>query len=183
MFTDHTLESAPAASRRFMQGTADHLGYLPAATRRWAASPHLLEGFGKLNVLFETTTLDPLAREVVILTVATRNACHLCVAMHTAKLTKLGAAEELISALRERRPLADERLDAVRVLTLRILDTAGAVDDTALQAFFAHGYTRQHALEIVLGIGTYTMSTLANALVQAPVDEQLEPYAWYRHAA
>ena len=58
--------------------------------------------------------------------------------------------------------LADERLDAIRVFTLRVLDTAGDVGDEALRAFLASGYTSQNALEVVLGIGTYTMSALAN---------------------
>lgn len=182
-FVAHTVESAPTASRRFMQATAQHLGYLPSATARWAASPHLLEGFLKLSALFEATALDPLAREVVILTIATRNGCHVCVAMHTARLTGLNAGADVISALREQRPLDDERLEAVRVFTLDVLASAGDVSNDAIQAFLAHGYTSQNALEIVLGIGAYTMSTLANRLVRAPLDQQLKPHAWGEHAA
>ena len=90
-FPEYTIASAPAGSRRFMAATQNHLGYLPAATARWAASPHLLEGFAKLNAIFENGTLDPVAREVVVMTIATRNGCHVCVAMHTARLTALGA--------------------------------------------------------------------------------------------
>lgn len=182
-FVDHTLESAPAASRGLMEAVSRRLGYLPAPVGRLATAPQLLDGFLKLSGLFETTTLDPLAREVVILTVATRNACHVCVAMHTGKLAALDADAELTSALRERRPLADERLEAVRVFTIEVLNRAGAVGPDALDAFLAHGYTPRNALEVVLGIGAYTMSTLANRLVDAPLDEQLEPYAWHEHAA
>jgi len=80
-------------------------------------------------------------------------------------------------------PLADERLDAVRVFTLRVLDTAGDVGDQALRAFLTHGYTSQNALEVVLGIGTYTMSTLANRLTGAPVDDQLSAFAWHHKSA
>jgi AhpD family alkylhydroperoxidase len=177
-FPEHTVESAPSGSRRFMVATQNHLGYLPAATARWAASPHLLEGFGKLNAIFEDGTLNPVAREVVVMTIATRNGCHICVAMHTARLTALGAPADVIASLRESAALADQRLEAIRVFTLRVLDTAGDVGDDALQAFLASGYTRQNALEVVLGIGTYTMSTLANRLTGAPVDDQLSAFAW-----
>jgi AhpD family alkylhydroperoxidase len=176
-FTDHTIESAPPASRRSMTATSNHLGYLPSATARWAASPQLLDGFGKLSGLFESCTLDPVAREVVVMTIATRNGCHLCVAMHTARLTALGADAELIATLRSAGPVADERLAAIRSFTLRVLDTAGQVGDEAMHAFLASGYTTQNALEVVLGIGTYTMSTLANRLTDAPVDEQLSAFA------
>jgi AhpD family alkylhydroperoxidase len=172
-FPEYTVESAPAGSRRFMIATQNHLGYLPAATARWAASPQLLEGFGRMSAIFEHSTLEPVAREVVIMTVATRNGCHVCVAMHTARLTALGAPADVIASLREAAPLADQRLEAVRVFTLRVLDTAGDVGDDALRALLAAGYTSQNALEVVVGIGTYTMSTLANRLTGAPVDEAL----------
>ncbi|WP_431046258.1 carboxymuconolactone decarboxylase family protein [Streptomyces sp. P1-3] len=177
-FTDHTPDSAPAASRRLMEATAQRLGYLPAPVGRLAASPHLLDGFLKLSGLFEATTLSPVEREVVILTIATRNACHVCVAMHTAKLQAMDAHPDLVAALRAREPLDDARLEAIRVFALDVLATAGAVPDAALEAFLAHGYTVQNALEVVLGIGTYTMSTLANRLTGAPLDEQLRPFAW-----
>ena len=83
-----------------MTATRDHLGYLPAAMARMAASPQLLDGFGKLTAIFDRSALDPVAREVVIMTVATRNGCHICVAMHTARLTALGASPDLIAGLR-----------------------------------------------------------------------------------
>jgi AhpD family alkylhydroperoxidase len=182
-FTEHTIESAPAAARRFMTATRDHLGYLPAGMARMAASPQLTDGFLKLSAIFENTTLEPAAREVVIMTVATRNRCHICVAMHTARLTALGADPDVIAALRDAGPLPDDRLDAIRVFTLRVLDTTGDVGDQALRDFLARGYTSQNALEVVLGVGTYTMSTLANRLTGAPVDDQLAAYAWHPTAA
>src|ERR1700691_5726456 len=176
-FTEYTIESAPAAARRAMAATEKHLGYLPAALARMAASPHLLDGFLKLSAIFETSTLDPVAREALIMTIATRNGCHICVAMHTGRLTALGADADTIAALRNAGSLADPTLEAIRVFTLQVLDSAGDVGDEALRAFLASGYTRQNALEVVLGIGTYTMSTLANRLTGAPVDDQLSAFA------
>ncbi|KAA5836903.1 carboxymuconolactone decarboxylase family protein [Saccharopolyspora hirsuta] len=161
-----------------MRATADRLGYLPAPVARLAESPHLLDGFLKLSAMFEATTLDPLAREVVIMAIATRNGCHVCVAMHSAKLAGLNASPELIAALRDQRPLDDQRLEAIRIFALQLVEHAGAVETQDLQAFLAHGFTKQNALEVVLGIGAYTTSTLANRLVDAPLDEQLEPFAW-----
>jgi AhpD family alkylhydroperoxidase len=160
-----------------MEATTKHLGYLPAGVARLASSPQLLDGFLKLSGLFETTTLDPIAREVLIMTIATRNDCHVCVAMHTAKLTSLDANSDLITALRGSQPLDNERLEAIRVFTLEVIASAGAVSANSLQAFMAQGYTSQNALEVVLGIGTYTMSTLANRMTHAPLDEQLKPFA------
>ncbi|MFD4021912.1 carboxymuconolactone decarboxylase family protein [Streptomyces sp. NPDC058576] len=178
-FADLTPETAPPASRRAMEAVTERLGHLPAAVARLAASPHAVDGFLKISAVFEACTLDPLSREVLIMTVATRNDCHVCVAMHTAKLTALGADPALIAALRDRTepPLPDERLEALRRFTLEVLASAGAVEDAVLRDFLAYGYTEQNALEVVLGIGAYTLSTLANRLTGAPVDAPLAAFA------
>ena len=176
-FPDHTQDSAPEASRRLMTQTTTRLGYLPAAVARMAESPELLSGFLTASGLFERTTLDPVAREVLIMTMATRNGCHLCVAMHTARLSGLGASEDLISALRAGESLADPPLEAMRSFTLAVLAAAGAVSHADLQRFLDAGYSRQNALEVVLGIGAYTISTFANRMTGAPVDAPLAQFA------
>lgn len=178
MFVDHTTETAPEAARRTLAATVKRFGHLPAAVARLAEAPLLLDGFLKLSAMFENTSLDPLARETLIMTIATRNACHVCVAMHTARLRQLDADPALVAALREDGPLPDERLQAVRDFTRSVLDTAGAVPDAALAAFTGAGFTARQALEVVLGIGTYSMSTIANKLTRAPLDEPMTPFAW-----
>ncbi|MFF9016312.1 carboxymuconolactone decarboxylase family protein [Streptomyces sp. NPDC014870] len=155
MFVDHTLESAPAASRPSMERVAGAWGRLPQAVARMAESPHALDGFLRLSAMFEDTNLDPHARETVVLTVAVRNQCHLCIRLHEAKLAALGPDPE------------PERLEAIRRFTHQILAAAGAVSDEDLEEFFGWGYTRQNALEVVLGIGAYTLSTFANRLTRS----------------
>jgi AhpD family alkylhydroperoxidase len=177
VFTEHTAESAPAASRQAMAAVAAKQGYLPAAVGLLAESPETLNGFLRLLAIFDQCTLDPVAREVVTMTVAVRNGCHLCFAMHSARLAALGADPGLREELRAAGPLGDPRLDAVRVFTLRALATTGDVGEQALGEFLGHGFTRRNALEVMLGIGTYTLSTFANRLVAAPVDEELKAYA------
>jgi AhpD family alkylhydroperoxidase len=160
-----------------MTAVVGEQGFLPAAVGLLAESPETLEGFLRMSAAFDRCTLEPLAREVVIMTVAVRNGCHLCIAMHTARLAALTADPGVAGALRSGSQLADPRLGAVRTFTLRVLDTAGDVGDQALEEFLSHGFTRRNALEVVFGIGTYTLSTLANRLTGAPVDEQLRAFA------
>jgi AhpD family alkylhydroperoxidase len=177
MFTRHTIESAPAASRRPMTAVMAKQGYLPAAVGLLAESPEVLDGFLRLSAAFDGCTLDPVAREVVIMTVVVRNGCRLCAAMHTARLAALGADPDLTAALRSGAPLGEGRLEAVRAFTVRVIDTAGEPGEQAMAEFFGHGFTRRNALEVVLGIGAYTLATLANRLTGAPVDEELRAFA------
>ncbi|MFC8722022.1 carboxymuconolactone decarboxylase family protein [Kitasatospora sp. NPDC057198] len=176
-FPDLTPDTAPPAARRQLEQVTRHLGYLPAAAARLAHAPQLLDGFLKLTAMFDATELDPVVRETVVLTIATRNGCHVCVAMHTGILTRLAADPALIAALRAQQPLPDARLEAVRVFVHSVLDHTGAVPEPDLAAFLAHGFTPRNALEIVLGIGAYTLSTFANRLTDAPLDPRLAPYA------
>ncbi|MGN9916136.1 carboxymuconolactone decarboxylase family protein [Micromonospora palomenae] len=178
VFTAHTAETAPAAARPTMAGVQRRLGHLPEAVARMAESPELLKGFLTANATFESTDLDPVEREVVVLTVATRNECHVCVAMHTATLTRHGADPALTAALRTGAPLADPRLDALRRFTVAVLDHRGAVPQGELDAFLAAGWRPRHALDVVLGVGTYTISTFANRLTDAPLDLALAGHAW-----
>ena len=177
MFTRHTIESAPAAARRSMTAVTAKQGFLPVAVGLLAESPEALDSFLRLTGTFEGCTLDPLAREVVVMTVAVRNGCHLCVAMHTGRLAALGADLDLVAALRSGAPLDDPRLEAVRAFTVRVIETAGEPGEESMADFFGHGFTRRNALEVVLGIATYTLSTLANRLTGAPVDEELRAFA------
>jgi AhpD family alkylhydroperoxidase len=181
LFPVHSVDTAPQAARRTMGAVEKRFGFLPGSVARLAESPELLDGFLRLSGMFEASTLDPMAREVLIMTMATRNGCHLCVAMHTGKLREHGADEAMIGALQAGEPLADPRFEALRVFVLEVLATAGDVPDDAVRSLLGHGYTLRNALEVVLGIGAYTMSTFANRLTSAPLDEpfarHLEPLA------
>ncbi|HEY3472877.1 MAG TPA: carboxymuconolactone decarboxylase family protein [Amycolatopsis sp.] len=179
MFPDHTPESAPPAARPTMAATAKKFGHVPAAVARMATSPELLNGFLKLNSIFEATTLTALERETLVMTVAARNGCHICVAMHTASLHGLSAAPELVAALRAQAALPSPRLEALRTFVLTVMDTTGEVPPEALAAFTAAGFTARNALEVVLGIGTYTLSTYANRLIEAPLDDAFAEHAWH----
>lgn len=182
MFPDHTPESAPPAARPAIAATAKKFGRVPSAVARLATSPELLNGFLKLSAIFESTTLPALDREVLIMTVAARNDCHLCVAMHTASLRGLSASPELVAALRAQSPLPSPRLEALRRFVLTVMDTTGDVPSDALTAFTGAGYTARNALEVVLGIGTYTLSTFANRLTAAPLDDAFADHAWHATA-
>jgi AhpD family alkylhydroperoxidase len=174
-FRDHTVDTAPAAARPILAATRDQAGFVPIAMARQAEAPLVLSAFARLHAMFESSSLAPLEREVVAFAVAHEVGCELCVAFHSMLLS--GGDATLLADLRAARPLADARLEAVRRFTLAVLASHGAASDPDLAAFHAAGLTNQHALEIVLGVATYQLSTYANRLVRAPVDPALAAFA------
>ena len=58
-----------------------------------------------------------------------------------------------------------------------VVAARGDVPDDERAAFAAAGFGPAHALDVVLGVATYTLSTYANRLVRAPVDDELRSAA------
>jgi len=100
------------------------------------------------------------------------------VAAHTAGLKSAGLADDQIEALREGRPLADNRLRALRALTTAIVDRRGRVSEVELQQFLNAGFTQEQVLEVLVGIAMKTLSNYTNHIAETPLDTQLQPFAW-----
>jgi len=166
-FPDHTVDSAPEAARPTLQKLQQRFSGLPPAVARMSTSPELLDAFLTANSYFERSSLDALTRETLVMTVAVRNDCHVCIEMHTAALRRLDAEPELIDALRAGRPVDNPKLAALQAFTRAVIDTAGAVTDAQLAAFTAQGFGPRQALDVVLGVGTYTLSTFGNRMTRA----------------
>lgn len=176
-FPPHLPGSAPAKSRPLMEASRKQLGFLPDAVARLAESPLTLASLFQGFATFKSTSLSPLEQEVVVMTVARENDCHLCVAMHSAQLSSMEAPAGLLEALRSGAPLHDERPEALAAFTRSVLHRKGAASQETLERFLAVGFTRAQALEVVLGVSAYTLSTYANRLVGAQVDPPLAPFA------
>lgn len=162
--------TAPEAARPALAAARQAFGMLPSPLRRYALSPTFLAASQGALAAFEGTSLAHLEREVVALTVVNRNDCHYCRALHRGLLRRMGVDAPLREALVANDPLDDPRLEALRRFTLAVLDSAGDVADDAWATFLAAGFDRAQALEVVLGVGAYTMTTLANRLTQSPLE-------------
>jgi AhpD family alkylhydroperoxidase len=179
-FLDHTAETAPEAVRPALRGTIAKLGFLPSAMARMAESPAVVGAFGRALATWEACSLTHLQREVVTLTIAHEVGCEVCVAMHSSLVDRTIGDAPLLAALRAQTPLVDGRLETLRTFTLAVLREKGAVEPATLEGFLEAGFTREQALDVVLGVATYTLSTFANRLTRAPLDAELAAYAWER---
>jgi len=177
-FPHHTLADASGPARALIAGSERMFGFLPSPVARLATQPAVATAFTQMNAAFEKTSLGSLEREVVIMTIARENRCHYCVAMHSALLARDAAHAAVLAALRDGTPLPDARLDALARFVRALLAGRGDVSDDAWRDFIAAGFDHAAALEVVLGVATYTLSTFANRLTQAPLDPPFEPFRW-----
>lgn len=176
-------DTAPAAAQGMLAASQRQFGFVPSPVAKAAHAPvlleHLLAGFRA----FDRTSLAPREREVIAMTVAFEHGCHYCMAMHSALQAGAPEARPIVDALRAGTTLPDARLEALRAFALAVLRERGRVAPPVWAALEAAGYTEQHALEIVLGVGVYALSTLVNIATGSELDPPFAPFAWERPTA
>lgn len=177
-FPNHTVETAPEESRNWLQAMIQRFGFVPSAGAKMAESPRLLDTFMRANIAFDTTQFTFIERKVIALVIAREYHCRYTVALHSALLAKGQAPAAIITALRDGTPLPNTRLEALRGFTLAVLRGRGVVPPDVANSFSAAGYTSEQALEVVLGLGVFTMSTLANRLTGVVVDPPFQQFRW-----
>jgi uncharacterized peroxidase-related enzyme len=177
-FPDYTAETAPAGARAALQKAGQQFGFVPSPLARMAAAPATIDAFERLNAMWTRASLTPIERETVVLSLAVHNGCAYCVAMHSAVLARTPEHAALVEHLRRGEAPTDARLAALSRFTRSALVHAGEVDDAARAAFIAAGYSSEQALEIMLGIATYTLSTFINRLTAAPLDAAFSAFEW-----
>ncbi len=178
-FTFHSVESAPPVSRPLLQGAKDQLGFVPSLYAGLAESPAALAGYFDLSDRFAKSSLSPTEQQVVALAVSVANGCRFCVAAHSTiarHMVKVDGA--VVDALRQRRPIADARLQALRRFAESVVREQGRVLGPTLDGFLAAGFDRQQVLDVLLGVAMKTLSNYSNHVLQTPVDEAFEAERW-----
>jgi AhpD family alkylhydroperoxidase len=162
-----------------LAASEQQFGFLPSPVAKAAGSPvllkYLLGGFGA----FDQTSLAPLEREVIAMTVAFEQECHYCMAMHSAMLAQPEHAS-LVQALRAGVAVADPRLEALRLFTQTMVRQRGRISAALWSGLARAGFTEAQALEIVLGVGVYLLSTLTNVVTEVELDAPFAAFHWER---
>jgi AhpD family alkylhydroperoxidase len=178
-FAALTVESASDAARPLLKASASNFGFLPAPVAKAAHSPallkHLLAGFAA----FERTALAALEREVVAFTVAFEVECSYCIAMHSAIMSGVPETPTgLLESLRAGSALADPRLEALRQFVRETVRSLGRVSEARWAELDAAGFTQEQALDALLGVGVYLLSTFTNVMTRAELDAPFEAFRW-----
>lgn len=183
-FPIHTIDSAPEPSRALLVALKQAVGMVPNLAAGMAESPALLGSFLAVRDIYQKGSLTGAEIQVLSLVAAYENDCAWCVAFHSLLASKEGVSASAIDALRDGHSPNDVRLEALSDFARVMVQRRGAVPPEALDRFFAAGYTRAQALEVVLGMGFSLMANYAGHLIDPALDQPLVPRAWQRsHAA
>ncbi len=173
-----TPETAPEACRDLLSAVNKKLGFNPNLLGKMANAPSVLKAYLQLSELFTQTSLSPVQRHVVLLSISRGNSCHYCMAAHTAMAKMDGVDQHVIEALRDGKPIGDEALDALAQLAVELVEYRGWPKPETLDRFLAAGYTQAQVLEVILGVAFKTLSNYCNHVLETEVDPQFAPHAW-----
>lgn len=179
-FPLHTLNTAPAGSIPILDAANKGLGFIPNLYAHLASSPATLEAYKTLGALLEKGAFNPVEQQIILLAVSFENRCGYCMAAHSFIARNMVKADaSIITALRGGQPLPDAKLNALANFARAVVRERGWVAGSKeLKAFFAAGYTAQHALEVVLGTAMKTISNYTNHLTDTPLDAAFAAEKW-----
>jgi AhpD family alkylhydroperoxidase len=177
-FPIHTIDTAPEESRETLRRVKATLGMIPNLAAGMAESPSLVQAFFAVREAYSHGTLSPIDIQVLSLTNAFENGCEWCMAFHSAAALKEGLPKEALDALRAGRGPDDSRLGALSDLSRTMVRNRGQVSEQELETFYAAGFSKAQALEVVLGVGFSVMANFSEHLVHAPLGAAFEPHAW-----
>jgi uncharacterized peroxidase-related enzyme len=177
-FALHDTATAPAASAEILDGIKEAWGFVPNLHRVLAESPEALEAYSTLWNIAEKTSFTPPERNIVYLAIIYENECTYCMAGHT-NLSRMAKVDNaVIAAVREGRPIADTKLEALRAFAAKVTRQRGVVSEADVAAFKAAGYDNRAVLDVLVLAATKLISNYTNHLAETPNDAFMKGAEW-----
>jgi uncharacterized peroxidase-related enzyme len=183
-FNLHTIESAPEASKPQLEHSQKVYGFVPNLHAEMAESPALLEAYRTIGGIFDSKTkLSPTERQIIAMTNNRLNGCEYCMAAHTSIMQSLKVPEDVIESLRDGTPIADPKLEALRVFAEKVNLQRGWLEDGDLETFLSAGYSKETVFEVIVGTAFKVLSNYTNHVASTPLDNAFAKNEWHANAS
>jgi uncharacterized peroxidase-related enzyme len=177
-FTLHTASTAPAVSADILNQVEKAWGFVPNLHRVLAESPAAIEAYGTLWGIAEKTSFTAIERNIAYLAIIFENECTYCMAGHS-NLSRMAHVDNgAIEAVRQGLPIADARLEALRVFAGKVTRDRGVVSDMDVAAFIGAGFTKANVLDVLVLAATKLISNYTNHIADTPLDAFMKGAEW-----
>lgn len=178
LFNQFTEGTVPTESKPLMEDVKSKYGFVPNLIHGMSKSPETLKVYLQLSAAFEASSLSPEEREIVQLTVSRLNECEYCTSVHSMLAEKAGLEWDTIEKIRNREPISNERYEALRTFTEKLVQKKGSVSRDVWTEFTAAGFDERAGLDVVIGVSLKTLTNTINNLVDTPLDQQFQKRQW-----
>lgn len=172
----HTIETTPENSKSSLIMTEQQFGFIPNVIRQMSESPNAVQGFMQIFGLYEKSSLSVEERWVILLVVSGQCANY-CVAANSTIAKMSGVSSEIVGKVRNKIPLTDSKLEALRLFANEMVSNYGMVSEKTRKRLFKVGFTKENILDAILGITVETMASYTARLAETPLDEQFQTNA------
>lgn len=172
-FNVPSREEVSSNNQAIFDNLKSQVGFVPNLYATYTHSENALADY--LALSGRKTSLSGKEKEVVNLVVSEVNNCDYCKAAHTAIGKMNGFTEEEILEIRTGEASFDSKLDALAKYVKSAVVNRSKPEQSAIEAFFAAGYTKENLVDTVLLIGDKTISNFLYGSTQIPVDFPAAP--------
>ncbi len=177
-----TIQTADAISTKVLEATQKGLGMIPNMYTTMANNPALLDAYSHAYKSFrEHAGFTPQEQEIIFLSIAFENECDYCMSAHSFVADKMSKVPtEVTDAIRNNTEIDDAKYRALSTFSRAMTAKRGNPSQEDIDAFLAAGYTKNHILGIIAGIGVKTMSNYFNHVFNTPIDDAFSSRIWVK---
>ena len=161
--------SATSKSRELLGRIQQAFGRVPNMFRAVAHSPAALAGMWGFFGALSTASLPKAIGEQIAVAVAERNACHYCLAAHTALGQQAGLTREALQAAQAGQA-SDPRTAAILRFALALVEQRGQVQASEVAAVRAAGLDDAEIVEVIAHVALNLYTNYVNVALAVPVD-------------
>ena len=177
-FAHFNLDLLPESATPVLDKTRAAFGFVPNLAAVMAQSPVSLNGYLNNLQTFGESSFAPAHQQLVLLCSSVASEVAYAVAVHTILARGAGLDETVIQAIRNRQPLADQNLEALRELTESAASNGGKIDDDKLVNYLSAGWSKRQIIEIFFALAAKEFVYRVQRLAEVPLDEPLASGRW-----
>ena len=166
-------EEVNAQAKELFERSEKELKMIPNLYKAMANAPEILQAYMDGDNNFRKNSgFTPAEQEVILLVISYENGCDYCMAAHSSMADFYSnVPQEVTEAIREDKPIEDNKLSALASMTREMLLSRGRPKESVVENFLNAGYSEKQLLDIVLAISIKTLSNYTNHLFNTPVDK------------
>lgn len=175
-----TIETADAISSKHLQAAKDGMGMIPNMYAGMANNTALFDGYIQSYKTFrQNSGFTAQEQEVIFLSISYENDCEYCMVAHSFVADKMSKVPvEITNAIRDNSEIFDLKLKALSDFSKVMIAKNGRPSAEDKASFLKVGYTQEHILGVIAGVGVKTMSNYFNHNFHQEIDEAFASRVW-----
>jgi len=177
-----TIETADSISAKILEAAKKSIGMIPNMYATMANNTALFDAYNHSYRTFrENAGFTSQEQEIIFLSIAFENECDYCMSAHSFVADNMSKVPtDVTDAIRNNNEIKDAKYKALSTFSRVMTAKRGNPSIEDIEAFLLTGYTENHILGVIAGIGVKTMSNYFNHVFNTPLDLAFSSRKWVK---